>query len=222
SWHQDLIPAVGQVISNLKSTYPGKEVMILETAYPWTSAAEDNANNLLYTVYPGYPFSPASQNQWLIDLTQTVIDHGGDGVVYWEPDWVSTGCRTLFGKGSNWENCTFFDFNDNLIGDGGVNWMAHVYDFSSGFADPVNVTGTMLIYADHQIKVMRERGRCSADMELRVYDLLGREWLIRKIHLEAEGDFVSIRLPELSPDIYVAQMVNERGEFGSSKMIFVR
>jgi arabinogalactan endo-1,4-beta-galactosidase len=25
----------------------------------------------------------------MIDLTQEVIDHGGTGVVYWEPAWVA-------------------------------------------------------------------------------------------------------------------------------------
>jgi arabinogalactan endo-1,4-beta-galactosidase len=131
-YHQDLLPAVGEVISNMKSTYPGKEVMILETAYPWTSDFNDGANNLLYQVYPFYPFSPAKQKQWMIDLTQTVIDHGGSGVVYWEPGWVSTDCYTQYGKGSNWENCTFFDFENNVFENGGIGWMEHVYNFGTG------------------------------------------------------------------------------------------
>jgi arabinogalactan endo-1,4-beta-galactosidase len=43
------------------------------------------------------------------DLTQLVIDSGGDGVVYWAPDWVTTKCKTRWGTGSTWENATWFD-----------------------------------------------------------------------------------------------------------------
>ena len=131
AWHNELIPTVGNIISGLRNEYPGQEVMIFETGYPWTSDFEDNANNLLSVEYPGYPFSPENQKQWLIDLTQEVIDHGGSGVIYWEPGWVSTGCKTLYGTGSNWENATFFDFNDNLLENGGIAWTAYPYDFTS-------------------------------------------------------------------------------------------
>lgn len=131
AWHQDLIPTVGNIITSLKNDYPDKEVMILETAYPWTSAFEDNAANVLNGVYPGYPFNPENQRDWMIALTQEVISSGGSGVVYWEPGWQSTDCETLYGTGSNWENCTFFDFEDNLLGDGGIGWAEHQYDFPS-------------------------------------------------------------------------------------------
>ena len=44
------------------------------------------------------------------DSTQTVVENGGIGTVYWEPAWVSTKCSTRWGQGSNWDNATFFDF----------------------------------------------------------------------------------------------------------------
>src|SRR4030095_400892 len=131
-FHEVLLEDVGNTITDLKATYPGKEVMIFETAYPWTSSNADGANNILYTLYPGYaPHSPGKELQWMIDMTQEVIDHGGSGVVYWEPAWVSTGCWTQYGHGSNWENATFFDYNDVLIEQGGIGWMTHQYEFTS-------------------------------------------------------------------------------------------
>jgi arabinogalactan endo-1,4-beta-galactosidase len=38
-----------------------------------------------------------------------VIDAGAEGVIYWEPAWVTSSCRTLWGQGSHWDNATFFD-----------------------------------------------------------------------------------------------------------------
>lgn len=128
-WHDDTFEETGDVIALLKSTYPDKEVMILETAYPWTSMNADGANNLLAEIYPGYsPLSPSNQKEWMIDLTQTVIDNGGTGVFYWEPAWVSTDCWTQWAQGSHWDNATFFNHDHALMVDGGIRWMAYPYE----------------------------------------------------------------------------------------------
>ncbi|MEP6645856.1 MAG: glycosyl hydrolase 53 family protein [Saprospiraceae bacterium] len=130
-YHMVLLEDVGNTITSLKSVYPGKDVMILETGYPWTTSNADVANNLLYNSYPGYgPPSPEHQKQWLTDLTQKVIDHGGKGVIYWEPAWISTNCSTRFGVGSNWDNATFFDHNEEVQENGGIGWMSYNYDFT--------------------------------------------------------------------------------------------
>jgi arabinogalactan endo-1,4-beta-galactosidase len=88
--------------------------MVVETGYPWTTDWADNTKNQLGgddAIDPAYPASPAGQAKYLIDLSQTVISNGGVGVVYWAPDWVSTQCTTRWGRGSAWENATFFDFH---------------------------------------------------------------------------------------------------------------
>ncbi len=124
--------AVGNIITELKNNFSGKEVMIFETAYPWTSANADGANNILSALYPGYnPASPVNQKEWMIDLTQEVIDHGGLGVIYWEPAWVSTSCESQFAQGSSWDNATFFNANHNLIENGGIGWMFHSYNVTA-------------------------------------------------------------------------------------------
>ena len=43
------------------------------------------------------------------------MNNGGAGFSVWEPFWVSASNKTLWGVGSNWENATFFDFNNNLL-----------------------------------------------------------------------------------------------------------
>lgn len=95
-----------------------KEVLIVETGYPWTLDAKDDANNVLgqsnlLTVYGDSP-SPETQRDFLVELTYLVKENGGLGVVYWAPAWVSTDCSTQWGQGSHYENAAFFDFNNAL------------------------------------------------------------------------------------------------------------
>ncbi|MFW5753889.1 MAG: glycosyl hydrolase 53 family protein [Marinilabiliaceae bacterium] len=35
------------------------------------------------------------------------------GVIYWEPAWISSKMKDLWGTGSSWENCAFFNFSGN-------------------------------------------------------------------------------------------------------------
>lgn len=129
SWHQPTkIEDTGDVISRIKENYPTKKVIIVETGYIWTTANNDSANNIIDNTDPEYGSpSPENQRDWLIDLTQEVINSGGSGVIYWEPAWVSTGCNTLWGNGSHQENATFFDFDNNLLIPGGIQWSEYPY-----------------------------------------------------------------------------------------------
>lgn len=110
-WSTRSIAQLGETIAAAKKRY-GADVMVVETAYPFTTDNADTSPNLLGadSLLPGYPASPAGQLRYLQDLTRTVAASGGNGVVYWEPAWVSTGCSTRWGKGSNWENAAWFDY----------------------------------------------------------------------------------------------------------------
>ena len=87
--------------------------MIVETAYPFTLLNADSANNILNkdSLIEGYPASQKGQLDYLNDLKTAIQNSGGDGIIYWEPAWVSTECNTLWGKGSHWDNATLFDNN---------------------------------------------------------------------------------------------------------------
>jgi arabinogalactan endo-1,4-beta-galactosidase len=204
-YHDELFPEVGDAISDMKATYPGKAVMILETGYPWTTGFDDNANNLLHTVYPGYPFSPANQKEWLVDLAQVVIDHGGSGVVYWEPAWVSTGCFTRFGKGSNWENCTFFDFETNLLNNGGAGWMSHAYDFTSATNEILPKKNSLQIQqADHEIILRRDNELLfNEEMDVEFHTLDGK-FLSRQTYFPIwENNRFHVNIPNLSSGCFL-------------------
>lgn len=98
-------------IKNLKSKY-GKDVMIVETAFPWTTNNADQYTNILSaTNMPAsYKASKEDQLKYMQDLTQAIIDGGGSGIMYWEPCWVTSNLKDQWGTGSSWENNTFYDF----------------------------------------------------------------------------------------------------------------
>ena len=113
-WSEYKLPQLPEAIKTLKTTYQ-KEVMIVETAYPWTLENFDKAGNVLgeKAVQAEFPATPKGQLLYLLTLTQLVKSSGGLGVIYWEPAWVSSRCKTLWGKGSHWENASFFDATRN-------------------------------------------------------------------------------------------------------------
>lgn len=94
-----------------------KDVIVVETAYPWTKDWADQAPNLMVedSAFEPYGRSPQGQLAYMRDLMQLTLDNGGVGVVYWEPAWVSTRCSTRWGQGSHWENATFFDFKGEAL-----------------------------------------------------------------------------------------------------------
>ncbi|HVU29334.1 MAG TPA: arabinogalactan endo-1,4-beta-galactosidase [Sphingomicrobium sp.] len=110
-WSKWNLSQLKETIATARSRY-SKDVIVVETGYPFTLEGADSANNLLGSdaLIEGYPATPEGQHRFMVDLTQLTIDAGGIGVVYWEPYWVSTRCGTRWGHGSDWENATWFDY----------------------------------------------------------------------------------------------------------------
>lgn len=119
---------IADSIRSLKTRF-GKAVLIAETAYPWTASGADSYPNIISgsSAVSGYPVSPDGQYQYLHDLTQTVIRGGGMGLIYWEPEWISTSLSDQYGRGSPWENNAFFDFSGNNLP--ALNFMSDTYSF---------------------------------------------------------------------------------------------
>jgi arabinogalactan endo-1,4-beta-galactosidase len=95
----------------------GKDVMILETAYPWTTQWDDDYANSLGSVaaVEGYPYTQQGQYDFLVALAQEVKDGGGIGVIYWAPDWITSQLHDGSNIGSSWENAALFDYTGNVI-----------------------------------------------------------------------------------------------------------
>ncbi|NQW37321.1 MAG: glycosyl hydrolase 53 family protein [Flavobacteriales bacterium] len=100
-------------LTQLVNTYKIR-LMIVETAYPFTLDDADSAGNILGSdaLISGYPATQQGQLDYLNKLTEIVKSSGGEGLVYWEPAWVSTTCSTQWAQGSHWDNATLFDHND--------------------------------------------------------------------------------------------------------------
>jgi arabinogalactan endo-1,4-beta-galactosidase len=116
-WHTTVpLDQLGDQVRTFSQRYD-KPVMVLETAYPWTTSGADGYNNIFggQTPIEGYPFTQEGQLNMMKAITQEVKNGGGAGVIYWEPAWITSNMRDLWGTGSAWENCTFFDFDGNAI-----------------------------------------------------------------------------------------------------------
>ncbi|WP_290836973.1 glycosyl hydrolase 53 family protein [Flavobacterium sp.] len=113
-WSEYKFDRLPEAIKTLTTTYK-KPLLVVETSYPYTMQNIDKANNVLTekALIDGYPATPEGQKKYMIDLTKIVLNAGGSGVIYWEPAWVTSNCKTLWGDGSHWDNATFFDSANN-------------------------------------------------------------------------------------------------------------
>lgn len=128
-WSQvNTMQAVTDTIRMLVNGYH-KKVMVVETAYPWTGDNADTYNNLFSPtdVVAAYPLSPDNQLRYMKDLVQSIINGGGSGIMYWEPEWISSKMKDRWGTGSSWENMALFDFQGNTLP--AMDYMNFLYRF---------------------------------------------------------------------------------------------
>ncbi len=128
-WHDLGVREVGDFVTALKNQF-NREVMIVETGYPWTSNGLDQAGNILnwdsrLFTYSNN-FSIEIQRDFMVELSWLVKENGGLGVIYWEPAWVSTNCQNYWNTGSHYENATLFDFNNQIHS--GADFLSFNYD----------------------------------------------------------------------------------------------
>ncbi len=211
AWHQPLtIAGTGDIITQLKTKLPGKDIMIFETGYIWTTASNDQANNIISSVQAGYsPASPTNQRRWLIDLTKEVLARGGSGVVYWEPAWVSSDCFTQWGRGSHQEHATFFDFDSNVLPDGGMGFYGYDYQGTTSTQGDTNAAPSFEAYplAGHRSLAIRvPTGVISGRAHFRLYDTTGRTLLTYKAAPGGGEIRESINIPEVPTGIYFLEL----------------
>jgi arabinogalactan endo-1,4-beta-galactosidase len=127
-WSSTPLINISNFVAAIRTSFK-KDVMIMETVYPWTTGWADNYNNLITesALAPGYTATEAGQYKYMHALTQEVIDGGGSGIFTWEPDWITSQMKDLWGTGSSWECNTFFDFEGNSLK--GIRFMSDQYNF---------------------------------------------------------------------------------------------
>ncbi|MFM0597507.1 MULTISPECIES: glycoside hydrolase family 53 protein [Paraburkholderia] len=97
-----------------------KDVMVVETAYPWTTSDGDSEpNSMTNTGSTTFPQTPAGQAQFLgavTDIVKAIPGGRGKGVFWWEPEWIPTpNVGWKVGAGDQWDNNTLFDFHGNAL-----------------------------------------------------------------------------------------------------------
>lgn len=111
-WHGTNLHNLGQQLSALRIN-SGREVVLAETAYPFTLDWNDNTNNitgLASQLIPGIPATPEGQKEYMEQIVEILRESGGIGFSYWGAEWVTS---TQFG--STWENQALFDFNNTAV-----------------------------------------------------------------------------------------------------------
>jgi arabinogalactan endo-1,4-beta-galactosidase len=109
-WHGTL----ADLRANLRATALryGRDVMVVETSYPWRAGGWENmATNLTAMTWP---VSPQGQAQFLRDVLGAVgavpNDHGA-GVIWWYPEAIAVPGLFVWGGGS----LTLFDASGNVL-----------------------------------------------------------------------------------------------------------
>ncbi len=85
----------------------GKEILVVETAFPWTLDGLDAETNLVGEVDPEltlYEPTPVGQAEFLADAASVVgCTEYGSALIYWEPEHIASAFS------SPWENMALFD-----------------------------------------------------------------------------------------------------------------
>lgn len=107
---------------NELANFRQKEVMIVETAYPFTLDYADNTNNIMglpQQLADNYPATIDGQKLFvekLRTIMREVPNNRGLGVIYWAPDWVAfPGNESTSTGGSSWENQALWDFEHKAL-----------------------------------------------------------------------------------------------------------
>lgn len=102
-----------QTVLNTVASQTGKPVMIMETAWGFTDEQTDYATNQYSTTSFGYSggYTTSAQGQAteladLVDILSQVPSSMGQGIFYWEPDWLPV-------AGSQWASKAGQYYNDH-------------------------------------------------------------------------------------------------------------
>jgi len=122
-WHGSL----GDLQANLNdvSTRYGKDVLVAETAYPFTLDDADgwaNSIGLSSQLVAGYPATQAGQAanfRDVMSIVRAVPNNRGLGVFYWDATWISVKGNgwdpTDASSGNAWENQALFGFDGRVL-----------------------------------------------------------------------------------------------------------
>ncbi len=119
-WHGPL-QQLQDNLGDLATRYD-KELIVVETAYPWTLENGDDLQNILYSldqlpdaaIWPPTPAGQLAYFEALRGVFATVPGGLGAGFMSWEPEWTP-GVGWTPGQGNPNDNLTLFDFEGRAL-----------------------------------------------------------------------------------------------------------
>ena len=117
-WHGKSLAELEQNLIQLRAD-TNKDIMIAETAYPFTLGWNDWTNNIVgleeHLILPQYPASPVGQKKFIEDLKTMILNiEGGIGFSYWGAELIAWDGPES-NEGSPWENQALFDFDNQAL-----------------------------------------------------------------------------------------------------------
>jgi len=129
-WHGSF-EKISSVLKNIHNNH-GKDVMVVETAYPFTTEDSDCYGNSEsgQEPYEGYASTLQGQASIIRDVCAVTKEAGGLGVFYWGGTWISVGDnyesnKTIWQeKGSGWATSYASGYDPKNVGNeyGGCSW----------------------------------------------------------------------------------------------------
>ncbi len=118
-WHGKDLANLKNILQTLSQTHQ-KDILIAETAYPFTLEWNDWTNNIVglneQLILPKYPATPQGQKDFLADVKKIVVDEveKGLGFCYWGAELIAWKGNQAT-EASPWENQALFDFNNRAL-----------------------------------------------------------------------------------------------------------
>ncbi|MGE5806300.1 MAG: glycosyl hydrolase 53 family protein [Ignavibacteria bacterium] len=114
-WWQGTIAGLEQNVNDLAVRF-NKDIIVAETAYPWTLDKADSIKNFVDSTSEldaRYPPTVEGQDSFLtklIEITRNIPNGKGRGIFYWGSEYISV--APLY---SSWENLTLFNFQGEVL-----------------------------------------------------------------------------------------------------------
>ena len=118
-WHGRSLEDLSAGLNKLGAKY-GKDILIAETAYPFTLDWNDQTHNIVgldeHLILPRFPASPQGQHDFILAINAMVAQEVSRGIgwCYWGAELISWKGR-LATDGSPWENQALFDFENRAL-----------------------------------------------------------------------------------------------------------
>ncbi len=117
-WHGKSLSALKQKLNTLSTSF-NKEVLIAETAYPFTLGWNDWTNNIVglqeQLILSDFPATPEGQSAFISNIKSIVSEtEQGIGFCYWGAELIAWK-GTTSASASPWENQALFDFNNKAL-----------------------------------------------------------------------------------------------------------